>query len=317
MDRYGRKIFIVGGVLLIGLSNAGFLLFESYSILMVIVRLIQGIAFAACFNGCSTAVVDLIPPEHRAQGLGLFGVSGSMAVAAGPYLGERVLLLWGFGAYFALLIGFGVIGFLLGMAIKEPAHKFTVENLRGFFPTAIRDRHLPMMVTAAAFGSGFGAMNTFFPLYAKTLGLQAGIFFVCYGLSLLFVRILLGRLADQVRRDRLILACLVGFGTMMLATSFIRAPWHTIVIGVVFGVLQGLSYPAMMAQMVDRSREDNRAVVVGLFTGSFGAGINISLFVWGYIADATTLHTMYLLGGLAMFAYAAARALSGGVKSRR
>ena len=38
-----------------------------------------------------------------------------------------------------------------------------------------------MMITAGIFGSGFAAMNTFFPLYAKNLGLRAGVFFVCYG----------------------------------------------------------------------------------------------------------------------------------------
>ena len=68
IDRYGRKGFIVGGALLVGISNAGFLFFSTYSPLMVVVRLIQGVGFAACFNGCATAVVDLVPPEQRDQG---------------------------------------------------------------------------------------------------------------------------------------------------------------------------------------------------------------------------------------------------------
>jgi MFS family permease len=304
IDRYGRKMFIVGGILLMGLTNAGFLLFHTYSPLMIIVRLVQGIAFAACFNGCATAIVDLIPPENRAQGIGLFGVSGSMAVAIGPYVGEIFLLKWGYSAYFLLLVGFGLVGFLMALMVTEPDRKISHERLQGFFPTAFQNGNLSMMVTAGIFGSGFAAMNMFFPLFAKSLGFQAGLFFVCYGCSLLMVRILLGQLADRINRDRLILACLVGFGVLLVSTSRMDSIVQTVFLGGLFGVLQGLSYPAMMARMVDRADDNNRGIVVALFTGSFGVGISVSMLAWGVIADAKGLSFMFLVGGLVMFACA-------------
>jgi predicted MFS family arabinose efflux permease len=92
---------------------------------------------------------------------------------------------------------------------------------------------------------------------------------------------------------------------MLILTSMISTLWHMVILGVLFGLLQGLSYPAMMAQMVDRSRETNRAVVVGLFTGSFGAGINLSVLVWGYVAEITGLAMMYMVGGILMYVAAA------------
>lgn len=306
IERYGRKCFIVGGILVVGLSNAGFFLLDHYSPTMIALRLVQGVAFAACFNGCSTAVVDLVPPERRAQGIGFFGISGSLAVAVGPYLGEMVLLAWGFPAYFALLVAFGLCGFLAGLLLREPARRPTSGRVHGFFSTAINDRYLLMMLTAMVFGSGFAAMNTFFPLYAASLGLRSGPLFVAYGLTLVLVRVFLGALADRVRRDRLIAVCLVGFGCMLIGTSQMALAWHTIALGLLFGILQGLSYPAMMARMVDRSRDDNRAVVVGLFTGSFGVGISASVLLWGYLADLKGIEFVYLAGGVALFAFALA-----------
>ena len=56
----------------------------------------------------------------------------------------------------------------------------------------------------------------------------------------------------------------------------------------------------MMAKMVDRSNAENRAVVVALFTGSFGVGINASVVIWGAIAKIQGLSFMFLLGGLLM-----------------
>ncbi len=306
IDRYGRKMFIVAGVLLMGLTNAGFLLFDTYSSLMIGVRLIQGLAFAACFNGCATAVVDLLPADKRAQGIGFFGVSGSIAVALGPYVCETFLVNWGHHAYFGVLIAFGLIGFVTGLQVQEPMRNTRQEkSARGFFPTAAHDGHLAMMTMAMIFGSAFAAIMTFFPLYATNLGLRGGVFFISYGLSLIAVRVLLGHLVDSFSRDKLIFGCLIGFGFLLALTSQMHSVVHTVFLGALFGVVQGISYPAMMARMVDRSTHQNRAVVVALFTGSFGVGINASVLAWGLIANEKGLPFMFMVGGFLMFAAAA------------
>lgn len=301
IDRHGRRFFMLTGILLVGVTNAGYMLFSSYSPLMVCVRLIQGLAFAACFNACSTAVVELIPVRRRAQGIGLFGISGSLAVAFGPYVAETVIHTWGFNAYFCLLVGYGFLGFLAALLVQEPPRTASPSAMEGFFATAFKDGHLSVMILAAVFGAGFSAMTNFLPLFAKTLGLRAGVFFASYGTSLIVVRVLLGRVADNVSREKLILACLFGFGVMLLSTSQIDSVLQTAFLGILFGLAQGLSYPAMMARMVDRSTESNRAVVVALFTGSFGVGINVSVPVWGLIAKFQGLSFMFLVGGVVMF----------------
>lgn len=306
IDRWGRKMFIVGGVLLMGLTNAGFLFFEGYSHLMIGVRLLQGFAFAACFNGCATAIVDLVPPDKRAQGIGLFGVSGSIAVSLGPYVCETFLVQWGRGAYFCSLIAFGLIGFALALMVTEPLKRSTQQKSeRGFFSTAAQDGHLSMMMTAVIFGSAFAAIMTFFPLYATNLGLRGGVFFVSYGLSLIAVRVLLGNVVDSFDREKVIFWCLLGFGSLLALTSHVGSVVQTFFLGALFGIVQGISYPAMMARMVDRSTKQNRAVVVALFTGSFGVGINASVLGWGFLANETGLSFMFLTGGVLMFAAAA------------
>lgn len=301
IDQYGRKNFMVFGVLSVGVSNLGFILFQSYSQWMLLIRLFQGLAFAACFNACSTALVDMLPFHKRVQGIGLYGISGSLAVAIGPYLGETVLILYGFNAYFVLLAIFGVLGACLGSTFTELPK---TDQSRGprvkFFPTVFHGRHIAMMVLVAVFGSGFAAMNTFFPLFAKSIGIRAGIFFTSYGVFLIFVRVILGSLLDRMDRDKLILVCLVGFGALLVATSQIQALWQTVFLGGLFGVTQGISYPAMMARMVDRSTEINRAIVVSLFTGSFGVGINLSVLLWGFVAKFKSLSFMFVFGGCLM-----------------
>jgi MFS family permease len=302
IDRYGRKGFMVIGIFVVGVSNLGFMLFQHYSPWMLLIRLIQGLAFAACFNACSTALVDLLPFNKRVQGIGLYGISGSLAVAVGPYLGETVIIHFGFNAYFALLSVFGIIGACLGLAFKEPfiCIRSRVPKVR-FFRTVIQGKHVAMMSVVAVFGSGFAAMNTFFPLFAKSLGIRAGIFFTSYGATLIIVRLVLGTVVDRMNRDRLILVCLLGFGALLVATAQIQSMVQTIYLGILFGATQGLSYPAMMARMVDKSSDANRAIVVSLFTGSFGVGINLSVLLWGFIGEINGLPFMFAFGGSLMF----------------
>ena len=149
IDLHGRKLFIVAGILGVGLSNIAFLFFEHYSPMMILIRLFQGLAFAACFNGCATAVVDLIPRERRAQGIGLFGISGSLAMAIGPYLGEICIINWGFTSYFLLLLTFGLMGLVTGLLITESAGRAQLGKVQGFFSTALKGGHIPMMMIAA------------------------------------------------------------------------------------------------------------------------------------------------------------------------
>ncbi len=302
IDRYGRKLFILSGILVIGVSNIGFMLFDEYSDLMIVVRLLQGVAFAACFNGCATAIVDILPGNIRGRGIGLFGISGSLAVAVGPFVGEQAILRHGFDSYFYLLTAFGLIGFLFAIFIKDKSHESRNKgNLPGFFLTAFNGGHIGMMVLAAVFGSGFAAMNTFLPLQAKHLHLQAGLFFTSYGVSLVLVRLFLGGLADRLDRDRLIFGCLIAFGFLLILTSQITVMVQTVFLGALFGICQGLSYPAMMARMVDKSDESNRGVVVALFTGSFGVGLNVSVLAWGLVGQVKGLVFMFFAGGLIMF----------------
>jgi predicted MFS family arabinose efflux permease len=221
-------------------------------------------------------------------------------MAVGPYVGETFILKWGFDSYFALLMGFGLVGLLPALTVSESQVAGAREKVQGFFATAVNDGHVPMMVIAAVFGGGFSAMLNFFPLYAKEIGIRSGLFFMSYGISLVVVRIFLGRLADSLNRDRLIFACLVGFGITMAATARVSLSAETSLLGILFGVTQALSYPAMMARMIDRSREHNRAVVVSLFTGSFGIGIHLSSFLWGAIANQRGLPFMFTFGSVAI-----------------
>jgi MFS family permease len=88
LDRFGRRPFLVGGLVAMSVSAAAFLAVDHIGPALFLLRVVQGLAFAAGFNAASTLAVELAPLERRAAALGLFGVSTLTTHALAPALGE-------------------------------------------------------------------------------------------------------------------------------------------------------------------------------------------------------------------------------------
>ena len=70
--------------------------------LLAVVRVLQGLGFSTFFVASFSYVVDIIPPARRGWALGLYGVSGFVATAIAPLIGEWVIRTAGFRSMFAI-----------------------------------------------------------------------------------------------------------------------------------------------------------------------------------------------------------------------
>ena len=78
---------MVGGALLFGAVMLAHLLASSLAILIVL-RLLLGVAEALVFVAAFAAEADLAPPERRGEALTLFSLSLYVGIAVGPLIGE-------------------------------------------------------------------------------------------------------------------------------------------------------------------------------------------------------------------------------------
>src|SRR5262249_40134475 len=102
LDRFGRRIFLRGGMVAMTFAALGFLDVDRIGPAVYLLRTAQGLAFAASFNAASTLAVELAPAAERAAALGIFGVSTLVTHAIAPALGEQVVALGGFHALFVV-----------------------------------------------------------------------------------------------------------------------------------------------------------------------------------------------------------------------
>src|SRR5690625_2520863 len=86
LETKGRgKIYLFG--LLLFVVSVGTFGFITSMIILIFMRIIQGIGWAFSTTASGTIVTDLIPPHRRGEGMGYYGLSGNFALAIGPALG--------------------------------------------------------------------------------------------------------------------------------------------------------------------------------------------------------------------------------------
>ena len=66
LDRLGRRVVMLGGFATMAAASAAFVFVDRLGPALYVLRVIQGVAFAAGFNASSTLAVEFAPAERRA-----------------------------------------------------------------------------------------------------------------------------------------------------------------------------------------------------------------------------------------------------------
>ena len=86
LDKSGRAPVFLTGLLILVVSLYS-LAASTTILILVIVRVVQGLGWGLSNTASGTIASDLVPRERRGEGLGYFGLSGNLALAVGPALG--------------------------------------------------------------------------------------------------------------------------------------------------------------------------------------------------------------------------------------
>jgi MFS family permease len=117
-DRFGRRILIVSGALVVALSVLAYGAVEELWFLIA-VRALTGLGEAAFFVGAASMVADLAPVARRGEAFSYWSVAVYGGLAFGPALGEAVLDSGGTDTVWILSCGLGLLAAALGACTRE------------------------------------------------------------------------------------------------------------------------------------------------------------------------------------------------------
>jgi len=299
LDRWGRRWILLA--FLVMFSLAGFSYNLAHSLLaLAAIRVLHGIPFGAVTTAASTVASDLVPAARRGEGMGLFGLAGTLAMAVGPALALSVM---GEGQFTRLFLVAGLIS-LCALVIAWWVRYPDVHNPNASFSlSSLVERRVGWLALATLFTyMGYGGILTFITLYAAQLGItSAGLFFTVYALGLMLSRAVSGRIFDQ-QGPRLVVGAGMGF---LFLSYVILGLWQAepgyLLAGLALGLGFGAVTPSLFAMTINMVTPERRGAANATVFSAIDLGIGIGSNLWGVVAQAAGSYaTMYLAAGLSV-----------------
>jgi MFS family permease len=305
-DRVGRrKIFVIGGLVVLGTINLAFAVATVYWHLFVL-RILQGLAAAFTITASLAIVNEMSDPGSRGGNMGVYNSFRLIGFGAGPLLASILLemgpfvlpggaQITGFEATFGIAAGTAFVGTgLVGLLVQDP------EN------TGPAPRRLALRVWDRS-ETGWG-LDTIFALGLATLVMAAcmallsaiepevnarlgqgpflfAVEFVALIAALAAVQPIVGRASDRLGRRPFILIGLLALIPTTLLQGWVQAPWQMIGMRVLQGIAGALVFAPALALAGDHTKEGQSGAQLSVLTVAFGLGIATGQLLAGFFVQ--------------------------------
>lgn len=319
IDRLGKRAFLMLGAGCMSAASAAYVFVESLTPVLFALRVVQGISFAMAFTAATALAAEFAPRGSRARALGIFGVSTLVTHAVAPALGEEVIRRGGFQALFPLAAVCSLVSVALALSLPGGTSRSGAHTSP---PWRLDRIQWGLAATMVCCGVGFGTVTTFIPTFVHGEGLgRVGAFFGAYTAAAVLTRLVGAGLSDTLGRRAVILPTLLAFAASIFLLSLVRGVGALVLVGLLFGLAQGINYPTLHALLVDLTAEAHLGRAQALFNGAFSLGVTGSAFAFGLIGELWGHRAMFalaslvpLVGWLIFFVWIPTRAIEAGIE---
>ena len=258
---------------------------------------IHGVLWSALRTASVAKVGGILAPEHRAQGMSLFGLAGPGGVALGPLAGLWLLPHLGFAWMLVILASvFAVLHVLIGSLPRETAREIAPEAA---FRLPDRAVWGPVALLFLL-GLGFGPMAPYSAQEAKALGmLWPSAFLTCFALGMMGMRSILGLTGMGLRPVALLpsMLALAVVGSLLL-TFLPGGTGRHLAAGLVYGAGYGMVHTLLFMHIIDITRPERRGAAVGALFFAFDVGTALGALALGWVMEHGTFRWGWAAGAL-------------------
>jgi len=297
-DTIGRKRVMYVGLVVCILASLSYL-WVSVVWVFLLLRFFHGFSTGFFPTGATAMTTDILPPERRGEGMGIFGAFMSIGLGSGQFISSPIVNAWGIEVMFILSSFSAILSGLLLLFVQETLGSTQV--FKGRMLLVKRNEIFDPLVKPVAVTMFFSAYCTgvilvLVPDLSGFLGIQnKGVFFIYYVAFTIIMRLGFGKVSDvRGRREILLIAMIILLGSVIVLAL---AENHLIfaIAAVLFGIASGLSSPSLFAWTADLSDPENKGRGAGTMFIALEFGImfgSLSTFV---IYDNTLETLQYCL----------------------
>ncbi len=331
-DRYGRKPFIIAGLLIYLVAAIGYLTAQSFY-QVIAFRAFSGLGTSFIFSVARAYVGDMTPEGREGRWLGVFAMADIVGFGTGPLVAGALRQYVGFDSVFvamALLMATSAFIILVWLPRLSPAEARRQVRAPGMprqvahampFSKALADPlTLALTVHMGLLSLANGATFSLLALRLEDgLGaapIMIGVAFATQDITAGLAQPFWGRLADRRERRRLVAIGLLATAIQLVALGVVPTYALALVLLLGMGATNALSQVASGAIQVVAGRRVGMGTVLGLGSAGNGFGMFIGSVVGGLLYDQFGLGAAFLFGGLTMMAGVAVfMALTKGVQT--
>jgi len=297
-----RKIFIMAGLFLLGISTFVFAFAQDF-IQLVIIRIIQGFGFAITIPATLSLMSDYTVKKSRGGAMGIYTTMRMMGFAIGPLLGGFLQVTYGFTVSFFTVGTLSLVGFaIVWWLVKDPEIDPDKDAELPKFTDAFKDKEFIILaivsvIMASAISMMVALENQFNSRLAQT-AIGFGAAFSALTISRVFLQIPLGRAADIWGRKVVIIIGFILLAPTTALLGYVQSTAQLVIVRLLQGVgMAGISAP-IFALAADKSNTGRSGTQMSIVTMSFGLGIALGPVLAGFLAGFWTFESPFLIGGV-------------------
>lgn len=289
IDRYGRRPFLIAGLIFFAIMTYLYHRMAGIGALLLL-RIFYGASWAVSTTSAGTAIADIIPASRRGEGMGWYGLAMTIGMAIGPMTGLLIVKHQSFSALFTIATAVVIAALVLVLVTRIPFRKQHEAKV-----VLLEKSALPTAMVIFFLTVTYGGITSFLPLFADQIGVDAGLFFLVYAITLTVIRPLSGRLSDIKGESFIIIPSIVLAVLGLLILSAAHGVWGIILTAVIYGLGFGSAHPILQAATIRMAPPHRRGIASATFFMLFDLGIGLGTIALGWITQMTSYRVMYLI----------------------
>lgn len=295
LDVVGRRKVLFTALIAFSLAMGAYYFVSSLTLLFIL-RFLHGLSWGFTTTGAGTVAADIVPASRRGEGMGYYGLSNTLAMAAGPSLGLVILHKTDFSTLFIVGFVIAIIGLVAtqGISFQDETTKGKTQGkltFSSFFEPKVFSLSGVMFFTAVV----YGGIVSFITLYGQKIGIgNPGVYFLIYALTLLIIRPYAGKTFDKKGPLQIMavgfLAISIAFVLLFMARGDLLFSASAVAMGIGFGIV----HPTAMAIAINRVEPFRRGAANGTIFSAFDLGIGLGSILLGVLSKKVGLSYMYL-----------------------
>lgn len=307
LDMKGRKSVLILGLIIFTLTSL-FFLFTTNIILLLLLRFVQGIGLSAYSTALGTILSDVVPMSRLSEGVGYFGIAGTISMAIGPALGLYLYTQFGFPITYIVTFLISLCSIIFGGYINYELKKekileekvkyqqvFGVNQSKLEKKSFIEKTSVRPCIVMFFIVISISSVFSFMPIFGAARNIDnIGLFFTVYAITVILSRIITGRIADRYGFYKTFLPSVILTIMMFITLAFANSLPTVLLAAVFYGIGYGTLQPIMNAIVIKLAPLDRRGSANATYYATMDISFGLGSVIWGAASQSFGFTTVFI-----------------------